>query len=231
MNEENYEDGRTESFPLKRYVAVLFRYRVLITSVVSVVTFLGVVSAILFIRPMNVWDGVKVIRVRSPWNELEALTGDPNAAPRREAFYVEAEIEQFYDQTILGEVVDRCGLARQQKELYKQFCKTAHGRIQKWLSRNFSFIFGEEEPTESEYREAAIRVLGKSLTVEPTTLSRRSSPVLSVQYYNPDPQKVPQVIETLLAVYQEHKKKDFAEGRAARKSRELFELITNSSPA
>ena len=115
-----------QGVPLKRYAGILFRYKVFILVVFVIGTALGTVSAAFFIRPMKVWDGKKVVRVRSPWTEMETLTGDPDSAPGHAGFYVEAEIEKFYDNLLLGEVVDRCNLVRQQRELplyrERRFC-------------------------------------------------------------------------------------------------------------
>ncbi len=223
MPDENLPDQQNQHVPVKHYLEILFRYRLLVTIIVLGGTALGILCAAFFIRPMNVWDGTKVIRLRNPWAELNALDGALTTGPSREAFYIEAEIEQFYDQTILGAVVDRCDLANQQKELHKEFKKTAQGRLRLWLSDNIPFVFGTDSPTDEQYRQAAIHVLGKSLVIEPTRLSRQSSPVLSIQYANPDHRKVAQVIEVLLDVYQEHKAQEFAEGSAAKKRRALLQ--------
>jgi uncharacterized protein involved in exopolysaccharide biosynthesis len=223
MPEDSQLEQPGDGVPVKRYVAALFRYKLLIALTALTGTVVGILCAAFFIRPQRVWDGTKVIRLRSPVNELGALTDDLTAGAPREALYVEAEIEQFYDHTLLGDVVDGCALGDQQRQLYREFMQTAQGRLRRWLGAAIPFVFRSQEPTEEQYRQLAVRAVAANLVIKPTQLSRGTSPVLSISYANPDRQKVAPVIETLLSVYQEHKRQEVTEGKAATKRRALLQ--------
>lgn len=228
MAEEGTQGASQEGVPLKKYVAILFRYKyfILITFVAG--TVLGIAGAILFVRDRTVYDGVKLIVVQSPQSQLRSLVDDDAPYPRPDdAMLLDATLAELLDENVLREVARRCKLDEQAKIHVAQAEKSAGGRLASWIDARLSFLFAPGAPAPT-FLDIATKELKKSLTVEMAGDTRRSMrqptgstfPV-EIAYFNEEPEKVVEVITTFVEVSRERRKAQFESSDFLKKQEEL----------
>ncbi|HAK95531.1 MAG TPA: hypothetical protein DCM87_11120 [Planctomycetes bacterium] len=228
MAEEATQGTPLEGVPLKKYVTILFRYKYFIAFVFGAGSALGVAAAVLFVHDMAVYDGRKLIVVQSPQNQLRSLLEDDAPYPRQDdSMLLDATLVELLDESVLREVARRCKLDEQAKILVAESNRSAGGRLSSWIDDKMSFLFapGSAQPT---FLDIATKILKRNLTLSVMGDTRRmrqpsgSTFPIAVGYFNPDPEKVAEVINTFIAVSRERRKAQFESSDFIKRQDELL---------
>jgi hypothetical protein len=164
MAEDLTQERSHEGVPIKRYAAVLFRYKYLIGITFATGTILGIVGAILFVRDMSVFDGTKLVLVQSPQSQLRNLLDEDPRRVQDDPFLLDATLAQLMEEGTLRQVVMACKLDEQEKAFAAEAEQSAGGRFSAWIGRRLSFILdaGGAEPT---FSDIAVRTLKRNLSL------------------------------------------------------------------
>ncbi|NMD36696.1 MAG: hypothetical protein GYA73_12480 [Planctomycetes bacterium] len=226
MAEEGAENQSQEGVPVKKYVALLFRYKFFILFIVPLGTALGVVGAILFVHTFSVYDGTKLILVHNPQNQLRSLLEEDPRRIQDDTILLEAIVAEFMDESVLRTVAERCKLDEQAEKLHEEAQKSAGGRFSAWLDEKLSFFLAPP-PENRGFIEHATNKLKRDLSISiggargSRTISGASFPV-TISYCNRDPRKVVEVIRAFIEASRDRRKAQFESNEFLVRQEELL---------